>query len=843
MITLNFKVRITGVTGNSFLSRTRQNVKKRVASIIYIEDPPDDAVKLAYAGTKELTPQNNLSIGDRSDELYANSRTVTTQEFIGYVGASSVGVKNKNFLVTQVFAEADSSILPLYYKHILSTSIIPETVKLLDKDSNIIDSSKYFLYPKPVIDEDTGIPTGSYESYVLYNSLENTYNNIDGSYEVYFVQASDGTTITTEILNNEKAFREATWEDFWTVTSDLKPWEDVYTISDDYTLTLPAALKYAIKYLENERISIKMPVDTEDTEPWFPRVVNGGFSNGYGDSYIKATYDIKEFSNQAFCPYEPYKMGIRKRVTKIADRLLKLAHEDIQLGTLFSKVYIIFENDGVVEYAITNDEDYDGVDYRDFNGDRVYDSDDNAIQWSTNYFLGIDRFSGFVHVGFDIKDSYDIFADYSYREKYYTLSGLPMNPIFDSSLVKEIRVPYIVPRSIPNHNISTQTVSVRWLSVPTSGRIESCNQDHESDGNDNINLDVSLTTINGYSLTGILGMHYSWRATTSVMAESSEILLIPENSIPVSSTSSFPRSGWLRAKDTDGIYRYFSYTNKDDTSFVLGSSSEVPTGDIAISNEETIELVNFIDERTTLSNRVASDEEDSYGGDEMPSVFSQYFILAEMSINPPHSIGDIVLLDLREDGGGIREDKYEEAKLLNPEVQWYNDFGHFSGQIYPGKAVLVIKLPITILNKYTLDNLKAIITESVPMGVWPMIRFYGYEPRVISVLPGVENITVTWEKEGDEFVYDVWYMKEGGKYWIRANSTRVVDSSGENNSYTISGLDSSKKYSVRITMKDKYYQWWHSYDSYDSIGGGYGLDDDTPVPPFGNVVSFKINIL
>ena len=128
-ISLGFQFRVTGVTGNSFNANTKQNVRKRIENILYLNSPPDDSIKLAYVGSTELSPPNNLFIGDRSDELYANSRTGTIQEFIG--DTQPIDVKNRNFLTTQIFNEAESGDIPLYYKHVIGDpgNIIAESIQ------------------------------------------------------------------------------------------------------------------------------------------------------------------------------------------------------------------------------------------------------------------------------------------------------------------------------------------------------------------------------------------------------------------------------------------------------------------------------------------------------------------------------------------------------------------------------------------------------------------------------------------------------------------------------------------------------------------------------------------
>jgi len=849
-VTASFQFRLTGVTSDPFDTRTRQNVKKQYAKIVYLEEPPSDAVRLSYVGSKEITPKDNLFIGDRSDALYANSKTSTTEEFISTSDSGTEDVASINFLVTQEFVEAASGYIPLYYKHNITSVVIPESIKVFDQNYNLVKTDKWKLVAEHDYDEDTGVKLTTISQYNLFNSLENSFNSSNGSYVVYFVQytyVSGSSEITvTEILNNEKAYKPAVAEDFWHLTpGQLKPWVYAY-YRDDYSVTFPTISKFAIRYLESERVSVKHPVDLTDTEPWFPRITNGSFTHGYAGDV--STYSIPEFENQAFSPLEPYKIAARKLCQKIDKRLLKLPHEEIQTGSTFNSISIVFEKDDTAEYAITTDSTLDGTPYFDFDGHRVLDSDGEEITWSTSNLLSFDRRSGIVYVGFDISDSHDIYATYPYEEKYYTFTSMMMNPIFDSNVHKETRIIYLVPKNSANENSATQTASIMWLKASRADVILSTNQDGTY-GNENVNFDARLNNTDGYVINGILGMHYSWEASTIAQAQSpaTVVEILPGQPVYVQSTETFPKEGWLRAQDVAGHYRYFKYSSKSDTYFTLSTSStEVPTnGLINIPDGNTIELVNFVQERSTLSERTSASEVAAYGGTGVPSVYSQYFVLAEMSVNPPHSKEGLTVIDVREDGGGIDEDKYDEAKAINPQVQWMNDYESFDGQVYPSNAVIVVKLPKTTLDDFSLDNLREIISEKVPYGIYPLIRFYGYEPRVISILPTstVGAIEVKWEKEGSEFVYDIWYAHNESGPWTKANSYLLTDGTGSYNSFTIEGLTDESPYLVKITMQDRYYSWWYGYNGYNSIAGGLGLDETAPTPSFGNVANFQFRVL
>lgn len=844
----NFQFSLSGVTGTPTDFRLRQNVKKRIASILYLEEPPQDAVLLKYVGSKEITPIIDLFIGDRSDDVFANSSLIAAKDF---EFGKQFSVVSQNFMVTQEYILADSKNLPLYYKHILPVDIIPESVKIYDQNYTEISVQKYKLVVQEDRD-DLGNITG-YTEYNLFNSLESSYNHSNGNYKVYFVQYTDRTTgsdvVVTELLSNELAYTPAKAEDFWSIIpGELKPWSRVFYLDDTGAtsiVTMPADVVSYIQYIDTQRIQVKQPIDFSDLGPWFVRVTDGYFRSGI--SGIPLDYWIPEFQNQSFNPIEPYKFSGRTSAFKVADRLVKLSHEEIMVGAMYAHVGVIFELDEVVQYAITTDPSLEGTPYTDFDGKSVLDSDGDLIVWSTDDFISMDKRTGFIHTGFDVSDSHKIYATYPYLERHFTVNGLLMNPIIDQSVHRQTRVIYLVPQGAPNNNTSTYNIGIHYLKVDASGLIEQASFD--STIGEEFNEDVSLLNANGYELNGFVGLHYSRQESTTTVAQSpfTTELIIPGEELHVASTSGFPKTGWLRVVCTDSIVRYMKYTDKEDTYFILSDATgECPTLDSpGVDTGTTISLVNWIDNYTTKSSYTLADEIASASLGLYPSIYKQFFVLAELSLNPPHKISDLTLIDVRQNGGGIREDLYEEAKALNPEVQWYNDYAGFNGQVYPGDSVMVIKLPISLKERFSLANIKEIVSECVPVGVYPLIRFYGYEPRVISILPGSLDgtVTVTWEKEGSEFTYDIWYAYSENGPWNLANAYRLVDGSGSENTFTISGLSTTKTVFVRISMKDKYYQWWYSYASSDSIEGGLGLDEDPPTAPFGNVANFTFTIL
>jgi len=848
---LSFSYSVTNVTGKYVEFSCRQNVKKRIAKILYLENPPADYISLSYVGSQAITADNSLSIGDRSDRLYPNSHVRTGAE-VYYENTNSVGIAHKNILVTQKFVvDTVSAPLPLYYKHVLPAEIDLDSIKIFDKNFDLVSGDKYLIEIKQEYDEATGMPTvpPAYTEVHVYNSLENYIDFETGEYEVYYIQYSNASNETvTELIENEQAYTEATIDDIWYVSLDLAPWCNAYIankVGNSYSLRVPpTGQPFSVKYLADARISVQGPLYTDDESVWFPRITNGAFSWRYGSptqySYL---YEIPEFEAQAFNPIAPYKFTDRVLCTKFTDNLFKLPHRKIGSAGYFIYPRFVIEKDGIAQYAITEDPLLLETRYKNIHGQDVVNDDGDYVIWSSDHLVSFDKREGIVQTDLQLRDYWEIYATYNYEETSLELASLNMNPVFDPDAHIQTRVLYIVPQAIVNLN-SAQTVSAHWLKVDSLGLIEESNQ-IGSDGNININYDTILGDDDAYSIEGVLGLHYNWKVSTTLSADCT----ISYGSLAaVVDASLFPPIGWVRIND--GLHwRYAKYDSKTDTSLSLTTDVDCfPSSGIDIIYDpvapNSVELVNFIDEYTTMSVRDSSEEVDCFGlsAPYAPSCYRQYFILAEMTVNPPHGIQDLTVIDTRENGGGIPEDKYEEAKALNPEVQWYYENFKYSGQPYPGNAVAVIKLPASILSVYTQEFINEVIANNIPMGITPLVRYYGYKPQILSLVPGSESITVTWASMGIEFVYDIWYSLSLNGPWIKHNLVRVTDSIYETNTYVLDELDDDKVYYVRVTCHDKYDSWWCSYSDPESVEGGYSREDDPPEPPFGNNISFKFAV-
>jgi len=846
---LAFSVTVTNVSNKSFQADVRANVKKRISDILYLASPPDDSVRLEYVGSKEATSSTALFIGDRSDRLYQNVDIEEGRELI--VEGSSTGVQHKKLLVTQKFKERAGQARPLYYKHVLPAQIDLDSVALFDKDLEEIGKEKFRVELIQEYDEATGQPATppSYSSVYVFNSLGSWFDENTGEHEVFYIQYMDSDNVVkTELLSNEPAYTEATIDDIWYVTNELKPWCYAYILDSSYTLTLPGnvdAKHMAIKYLARSKIEVHQPTLHDDTSPWFPRVSNGSFRDSYGGwSYY---YEVSEFSSQAFNPYEPYRMTDRGLGTKISSNILKLPHENLYLDGFARDLSIVIENNGVVVKALTRDASLVGDNYTTFDGSYVKDEDGDYIKWSSDEILSVDELGGFVKLSFALKDYWDCWCAYTYEENLYEVSSLNMNPIYDSEAHKQTRALYLVPKSAPNGN-TAQTRAVQYIKVSPGGIIQKASQDGSGNNND-ISGDAQLGDADGHSITNIVGLHYSWRAETDIQAS---FQCAPGSAVSVAGTDRFPRSGWVRFLDNNDHWVYAKYSTKTSNTLVFSSDSgetpdSTPTVTFGAPSSAKLQVVNFLDQYTTSSHYSFSSELVHSGlSSGLPNCYSRFLLLADLSINPPLGIGDLAKIDVREEGGGILPDKYEEAKLLNPEAQWYQDFLRYDGQPTPGNAAAVIKLPSKLLEVFSKDQIEEIVDNNIPYGIKPLIRYYGYKPEILSISTTPDGLLVCWEPMGPDFTYTVWCSSKPDGPWTKHNETRLTDNSlGRSyvkNCYLVDGLSSGEVYYVKVTCLDRYGMWQCSYDGYDSVEGGEDRIDDAPDPPFGNSVSFKVSV-
>lgn len=184
-----------------------------------------------------------------------------------------------------------------------------------------------------------------------------------------------------------------------------------------------------------------------------------------------------------------------------------------------------------------------------------------------------------------------------------------------------------------------------------------------------------------------------------------------------------------------------------------------------------------------------------------PFIFSnpfnpKYLILGEVITTESSHPSESVLIDVRKQGGGIKDEPGLLKSLAPsiPELQWINDAGRLDGFPYPGTAAFLCEVPTRIQKQFgglfSDLEIREIVERHMAFGEYPAIRGYS-----TNVLITVEPITDTgptisfklnWRSYGASKRYNVYYSDRKDGNFIKANSTPIVDNTS-GNTYTVNG--------------------------------------------------------
>jgi hypothetical protein len=757
---------------------TRRNIKKPVLFPRYQGNIGNFEAMLAYVGSKEIDPASSLNIIKVEDSIPENSRSAFSGETVwtGNIGYSSA----RYFLLTDVSGDYVSpDTEPFYWKHVLpSEDIDPNSIAILDMDLNEVDSESYYALRIEARDATDIIISGSYESCSVFSNYSNSYNQDTGEIIIYFVRYSVSGSTHYQILNQESAFTEAGLDDISLVTGQLKSWRKVYNIASGpsyFTVTTPTVSNtYYLKPLENSRIIVRDPIDRSDQSPWFVTISNGSFSTIRNNNNF--TYSIPEFANQIFSPLYPYKVEVEEEAEYLRSDIIKVNRSSLKVdSSLFIMDILVKDSSGNVLYALTTDTSKAGNFYTE-GGDRVLrtvETDNAWVTWESNEIVGWDTENGFIHLQREYSDTRFFYVTYYYTETGYELTTLNVNPVFDENYdTGQFYVIYTVPVGGSNNNLS-QTVSLQYLVVDRSGRITQASQ-NGSGGN----LDVS-TNIN----IGEQYMYYSEYASST-----SSIVNWPgQTYVDITDTSEFPSSGILKWENPTGTTNYQAYDR------IIGNRIYFETFTLVTATPigQTFELHSFITPYTTAST----------------TNLYQWLVLAEIHTQSTSRVDELSIIDLRMPGGVIKDKHRTDAVNLDPHSVWaFPETITSMGQPIPGDSCAVVKVPYTLLKEYggsfTVKQVEAIIAERhLAVGVLPVVIFHGAIPEITSITATTSSITVTWESEGTDYRYYIYYSSLPDGPWTRANSVPFEDQL-YGNTYTITGLTSRLVYYIAISSID-----------------------------------------
>lgn len=125
-----------------------------------------------------------------------------------------------------------------------------------------------------------------------------------------------------------------------------------------------------------------------------------------------------------------------------------------------------------------------------------------------------------------------------------------------------------------------------------------------------------------------------------------------------------------------------------------------------------------------------------------------YLILADLFVSNSIGIEQVTTFDSRKQGGGIIENKFEEAAAIDPEVDWTWDNGNWDGLPYPGNSSFMIEVPVTSMQgtggKFTGQEITDIVRRHAAAGTYPVIRATGADITITEVTVNGDSITIDW---------------------------------------------------------------------------------------------------
>jgi hypothetical protein len=759
---------------------SRRNIKKQVLFPRYQGRVTDLDVVSAYVGSKEIDPKSTLNVIRTEDSISENSSSAFSGEvsWIGKTGYTSA----RYFLLTDVVGSyVSKGSEPFYWKHVLpSADIDPDSVAILDINLSEVHENSYYA-ERVAARDSSDIPiSGSYESCSVYSNYVNSFDKEIGAYNIFFVRYTASGVTHYQILNPQAAFSPAGLEDISTVTGQLKTWRKVYISAvgpTSFIVTTPGGTtEYFLTALERSRIIVREPVDRSDEYPWFLNVSNGSFSTIRNSASF--VYSVPEFSSQTFSPLYPYKLEADELANYLRSDLIRVDRSPMKVDDSLYEMQIIVKNaDGQILYALTTDTSKDG-DYYEEGGERVFrtlETDNAWVTWDASGIAGWDLEGGFIHLQREYPDTRYFYVSYYYEETGQEVTSLNVNPIFDEGYDGQFYVLYIIPIGGSNlatgSSASAQTASVQYIKVDRSGRVIETSQDGSGG-----NLDLSSIITDGEQY-----MYYSLSASTTLASATG----IGDSYFEVTSNTSFPEAGILYWEDLLGNPVYKAYSSKSGTN-LINFESYVTTEVLPIGH--TIRLHSFVDPYTTAI------ETNGY----------QWLVLAEVHAGATSRVDELSIIDLRMNGGVIKDKYSETAMQTDARSLWARPEVIASrGQLIPGDSVAVVKVPYTVLTEYggtfTKEQVESIVVERhLGTGIVPAIIFHGAIPNISSVSSTTSTVIVCWDSEGTDYSYNIYHAASPTGPWTKVNSTPYADQI-YGNCYTITGLTSGIIYYIAVS--------------------------------------------
>jgi len=111
-----------------------------------------------------------------------------------------------------------------------------------------------------------------------------------------------------------------------------------------------------------------------------------------------------------------------------------------------------------------------------------------------------------------------------------------------------------------------------------------------------------------------------------------------------------------------------------------------------------------------------------------PITAYDHLLLATIRISSNSIVENSKLIDIRSRGGGLRDDITNAIiQQFGPEAESYWDIGYWDGKPYPENAVLIVRVPRTVLKEYggrfTVESVNEIIEKYAACGVLCLVEY------------------------------------------------------------------------------------------------------------------------
>lgn len=193
----------------------------------------------------------------------------------------------------------------------------------------------------------------------------------------------------------------------------------------------------------------------------------------------------------------------------------------------------------------------------------------------------------------------------------------------------------------------------------------------------------------------------------------------------------------------------------------------------------------------------------------------QLLIVANVGVVRTSIPQDVVTIDTRIRGGGIREDIDIHPWLREfPELSFHADIANWDGRPYPARLTAWIELPWHLVSGrgslappeehlLTVEEIRQIVRRHMALGAYPIIRWYGDRPEILSLsrttLPNGDatdttntSITFSWSEVpgATGYVPRLSRGRDGG-YEALAEQTALT--------VTVNGLENNSPWYVYVT--------------------------------------------